>query len=229
MATWKHSDEAVKKRYQDELLVHGWISKEYSRYLVPSPIFDLFVQFYFVYIDITMAVNTTIMAIEDVFEGRKTNYDKYAIERLYKRDGIGAYELSHMTEAKYSTILNNELPSFSRSQSIKLHRAIKAILGVHPVFRAEIDIGLAIIYLVNEDNVMLPRSDIQIKPDVIMAEFKHFTARELIDIGIKAFIKQLQQSHSQVKLGHGAKVWRSIKAYIEDPNVVVPEGVIKSN
>eukprot|EP00486_Rosalina_sp_Unknown_P010056 CAMPEP_0201584748 /NCGR_PEP_ID=MMETSP0190_2-20130828/114369_1 /ASSEMBLY_ACC=CAM_ASM_000263 /TAXON_ID=37353 /ORGANISM="Rosalina sp." /LENGTH=438 /DNA_ID=CAMNT_0048029335 /DNA_START=173 /DNA_END=1489 /DNA_ORIENTATION=- len=174
-----------------------------------------------------MVTDITIMAIEGVFEGSMT-IQRYEIEGIYQNNDINTHKITHMTESEYSIMLHRELPILTKGQCVKIHRAIKALLDVPLSFRYDINIGLAIIYLINEDNTFTPKDDIIIKPEAIIAAFKQHSAKQILKMGKKSFIKLLQ-TQTHIKMGHGTKLWNSIKSFIEDSNVVVPQQIIIPN
>eukprot|EP00483_Globobulimina_turgida_P007376 UN07390 len=134
------------------------------------------------------AVNLTMMAIEGVFEGQ-IHVNRGEIGRVYNNNEINTAKLSYMTEKEFTDILGKcETIHFTKQQCIKIHRAIKTLLNVSVSFRFNIDVGLAIIYLINEDNIFTQR-DITMKPEKIIAAFKHHSAKEILKMGKKSFIK----------------------------------------
>merc|ERR1712176_495929 len=130
-----------------------------------------------------------------------------------------------MTEMEFSSILVKcETESFSKHQCIKIHRAIKTLLNAPQSVRYDIDIGQAIIYLINEDKIFKPKN-IPIQPEKIKAAFKNYSAKQILKMGKKPFI-DIVKTQTQIKMGHGTKLWTSIKSFIEDSNVKVPQQII---
>ena len=208
--------------YGKQLLVDGYINSIDT--FIPKSISKMIYNYYLTIMSVT---DLTAMAIEIVFSG-ETHINRREIGEIYKRYEIDTAKLSCMTEMGFSHLLMR-CPYgrlFSRHQRIKIHREIKSLLNISIEFRYDIDIGKAIIYLINEDNLFITR-DINIKPEKIIAAFKNHNVKELLKMDKKIFIKILAvQSNNVIKLGHATKLWNSIKAFIQDCNVEIPNQIL---
>lgn len=168
-------------------------------------------------------VDLTQMAVETVYEGRVI-VQRNDILQLYRKHDIDSTRLMLLTENEFAAMFQEmQWTQHSKTDCIKIHRLIKTWLNVPSKFRYNIDIALAIIYLVNEDNTF--SRSIEMEPAAVRHAFANYSARRVHKMGKKAFIK-LVQSQTQIKMGHGTKLWSALKAYIEDCNVVLPPQIV---
>eukprot|EP00484_Ammonia_sp_Unknown_P027420 CAMPEP_0197030598 /NCGR_PEP_ID=MMETSP1384-20130603/9803_1 /TAXON_ID=29189 /ORGANISM="Ammonia sp." /LENGTH=547 /DNA_ID=CAMNT_0042459983 /DNA_START=27 /DNA_END=1670 /DNA_ORIENTATION=+ len=168
-------------------------------------------------------VDLTQMAVETVYEGRII-VQRADIVTLYKKHDIDSTRLMLLTETEFASMFQEmRAHSHTKQDCVKIHRFIKTLLNVPSTFRYDIDIALAIIYLINEDNTFA--RSIAIDPAAIQHAFANYSARTVHKMGKKAFIKLLQ-SQTQIKMGHGTKLWSALKAYIEDCNVALPPQIV---
>eukprot|EP01083_Nonionella_stella_P192417 711264_1 len=182
--------------------------------------------------DVEDVVDLTMMAIEALFEGQM-NVNRPQLNAVYKENNIDTLKLSTITEMEFASILGKcgasngyttVANTLTKPKCIAIHRAIKSLLNIKTTHRFDIDIGLAVIYLITEDNTFIQK-DITIQPDKVMAAFKPYSAQDFHQMGKKEFIKVLQ-TQTDIKMCHATKLFNTIRAFIEDSNVKCPPQIL---
>eukprot|EP01083_Nonionella_stella_P162235 532373_1 len=182
--------------------------------------------------DVEDVVDLTMMAIEALFEGQM-NVNRPQLNAVYKENNIDTLKLSTITEMEFASILRQCRPSNPynsiasmpiRPKCIRIHRAIKSLLNIKTTHRFDIDIGLAVIYLINEDNTFI-QTKYTIQPDNVMAAFKPYSAQDFHQMGKRQFTKVLQ-TKTDIKMGPATMLFTIIRAFIEDPNVKCPPQIL---
>merc|ERR1719334_2448181 len=137
-----------------------------------------------------------------------------------------------MTEHRFTELLRQckvrggAHSQFTRSQCIKIHRAIKTLLNAPQSDRYDIAVGEAVLYLL-ANNEALKKKQLTIDATQIRAAFEECSARRGMEDGKKAFLQRLREaSNGEIKVGYGTKLWNGFKEWVEDSNARVPEEVV---
>lgn len=176
-------------------------------------------------------VDLTLAAIEGVFEGA-LSVERSEIGRIYGAHCIDTIQLSAMTEQRFTELLKQcavhggVYAQFSKSQCVKVHRAIKMLLNAPQRNRYDIDVAEAALYLL-ANNEALKKKQLTVDATQIRAAFEGCSARRVMENGKKAFIRTLAATgNGEIKIGYGTKVWNGLKQWVEDSNANVPQRVL---
>jgi len=176
-------------------------------------------------------VDLTLAAIEGVFEGA-LSVERSEIGRLYGAHCIDTIQLSAMTEQRFTELLKQcavhggVYAQFSRSQCVKIHRALKTLLNAPQSNRYDIDVAEASLYLL-ANNEALKKKQLSVDATQIRAAFEGCSVRRVMKNGKKMFIRTLAATgNGEIKIGYGTKVWNGLKQWVEDSNANVPQRVL---
>ena len=175
-------------------------------------------------------IDLTMTAIEGIFEGSKVVH-RYEIQRIYKENDITSNRLVTMTETEFTALLKScQATKFYKHECVQIHRLLKTFLNEPQKCRYDIDIGLAVIYIINEGNVLSAKDRIWLlKPETVLEAFNKYSAKEVMEkLGRKRVIEMIVAT-TPLKKGPAGRIWATLRSYIEDSNVTVPERVIIRN
>eukprot|EP00485_Elphidium_margaritaceum_P000985 CAMPEP_0202694600 /NCGR_PEP_ID=MMETSP1385-20130828/8416_1 /ASSEMBLY_ACC=CAM_ASM_000861 /TAXON_ID=933848 /ORGANISM="Elphidium margaritaceum" /LENGTH=530 /DNA_ID=CAMNT_0049350473 /DNA_START=21 /DNA_END=1613 /DNA_ORIENTATION=+ len=169
-------------------------------------------------------VDLTVMAMETV---RQIYVHRPDVVNAYKQNDIDTARLLLMTENEFASLLQASTPAYTTQNCVEVLKLVKTWMNVPQKFRFDIDVALAVIYLVNEGHLFVPK-EMTVKPQRVMNAFANSSAKEVLKTGRKQFIKKLQ-SDTALKGGHCMKVWNALKTLIQDGNVEVPPQILNKD
>ena len=172
-------------------------------------------------------VELTLMAIDTVFEGSKV-VNQTELKRIFSQNEIDSVALASMAEDQFASVLQSlETTTFYKNDAVKVHRVIKTLLNAPMENRFDIDIGEAVVYLINEGNVIPEDKRVSLlNVDAVKAAFSEYSAKDLVQAGKRKELTAKIAEMTPLKKGQGGLILNKIKSYIEDSNQVVPDCII---